>query len=50
MQDNNVTFSLDSYNEMQREDILDFEHNLMILASAASGKTRTITAKMGYVT
>ena len=48
MQDNNVTFSLDSYNEMQREAILDFEHNLMILACAGSGKTRTITGKMAY--
>lgn len=41
-------FSLDSYNEMQREAILDFEHNLMILACAGSGKTRTITGKMAY--
>ncbi|MDY5932066.1 MAG: UvrD-helicase domain-containing protein [Candidatus Ornithospirochaeta sp.] len=39
---------LGSLNEMQREAVLDFEHNLLILACAGSGKTRTITAKIAY--
>lgn len=37
-----------NYNEMQKQAILDFEHNLLILACAGSGKTRTITGKMAY--
>lgn len=37
-----------NYNEMQKEAIMDFNHNLLILACAGSGKTRTITGKMAY--
>lgn len=39
---------LDSLNEAQREAVLDFDHNLLILACAGSGKTRTITSKIAY--
>ena len=35
-------------NEEQREAVLDFSHNLLLLACAGSGKTRTITAKIAY--
>ena len=39
---------LDSLNPEQREAVLDFDHNLLILACAGSGKTRTITSKIAY--
>ena len=39
---------LDSLNDAQREAVLDREHNLLILACAGSGKTRTITSKIAY--
>ncbi len=39
---------LSSLNPEQREAVLDFDHNLLILACAGSGKTRTITAKIAY--
>lgn len=39
---------LDSLTEEQREAVLDFSHNLLILACAGSGKTRTITSKIAY--
>lgn len=39
---------LDSLNKEQREAVLDFEHNLLILACAGSGKTRTVTSKIAY--
>ncbi len=35
-------------NDEQREAVLDFDHNLLILACAGSGKTRTITQKIAY--
>ncbi len=35
-------------NPEQREAVLDFDHNLLILACAGSGKTRTITSKIAY--
>lgn len=41
-------FDLSKYNSEQREAILDFDHNLLILACAGSGKTRTITGKIAY--
>ena len=39
---------LSSLNNEQREAVLDFDHNLLILACAGSGKTRTITSKIAY--
>ena len=39
---------LSSLNNEQREAVLDFDHNLLILACAGSGKTRTITQKIAY--
>ncbi len=39
---------LTSLNAEQREAVLDFDHNLLILACAGSGKTRTITTKIAY--
>ena len=39
---------LDALNDEQRSAVLDFDHNLLILACAGSGKTRTITAKIAY--
>ena len=39
---------LDSLNPEQREAVLDFDHNLLLLACAGSGKTRTITSKIAY--
>lgn len=41
-------FDLSKYNKEQKEAILDFSNNLLILACAGSGKTSTITAKMAY--
>ena len=38
----------DRLNSEQREAVLDFDHNLLILACAGSGKTRTITSKIAY--
>ncbi len=35
-------------NDDQREAVLDFDHNLLLLACAGSGKTRTITTKIAY--
>ena len=35
-------------NDEQRSAVLDFDHNLLILACAGSGKTRTITTKIAY--
>lgn len=35
-------------NPEQKEAVLDFDHNLLILACAGSGKTRTITSKIAY--
>ena len=39
---------LSNLNAEQREAVLDFDHNLLILACAGSGKTRTITSKIAY--
>lgn len=39
---------LNALNSAQREAVLDFDHNLLILACAGSGKTRTITSKIAY--
>lgn len=39
---------LSSLNSEQREAVEDFDHNLLILACAGSGKTRTITSKIAY--
>lgn len=39
---------LNTLNEAQREAVVDFDHNLLILACAGSGKTRTITSKIAY--
>ena len=39
---------LDTLNSEQREAVLDFSHNLLLLACAGSGKTRTITSKIAY--
>ena len=39
---------LDSLNPEQKEAVLDREHNLLLLACAGSGKTRTITSKIAY--
>ncbi len=39
---------LNSLNKEQRDAVLDFDHNLLILACAGSGKTRTVTSKIAY--
>ena len=39
---------LEGYNDGQKDAILDFSDNLLILACAGSGKTRTITGKIAY--
>ena len=39
---------LSALNDEQREAVLDFDHNRLILACAGSGKTRTITTKIAY--
>lgn len=39
---------LSTLNAEQKEAVLDFSHNLLILACAGSGKTRTITTKIAY--
>ena len=39
---------LSALNDEQRDAVLDFDHNLLILACAGSGKTRTITQKIAY--
>ncbi len=39
---------LETLNEDQKEAVLERDHNLLILACAGSGKTRTITAKIAY--
>ena len=39
---------LTALNPEQKEAVLDFDHNLLILACAGSGKTRTITSKIAY--
>ena len=39
---------LSMLNDEQREAVLDFDHSLLLLACAGSGKTRTITAKVAY--
>ena len=39
---------LSNLNGEQKEAVLDFSHNLLILACAGSGKTRTITEKIAY--
>ncbi len=39
---------LDTLNPEQRDAVLDFDHNLLLLACAGSGKTRTITSKIAY--
>ena len=41
-------FDFSMLNDEQREAVRDFNHNLLILACAGSGKTRTITAKIAY--
>lgn len=38
----------DTLNNEQNEAVLDFDHNLLILACAGSGKTKTITSKIAY--
>lgn len=39
---------LSSLNNEQKEAVLDFDHNLLLLACAGSGKTKTITTKIAY--
>lgn len=39
---------LSMLNKEQREAVEDFDHNLLILACAGSGKTRTISSKIAY--
>ena len=38
----------ETLNSEQKEAVLDFDHNLLILACAGSGKTKTITSKIAY--
>lgn len=39
---------LSTLNNEQKEAVLDFDHNLLVLSCAGSGKTRTITSKIVY--
>lgn len=40
--------ALATLNGPQREVVLDFDHTLLVLAGAGSGKTRTVTTKIAY--